>query len=75
MTDDDITTKPGFIKRSRKAIVAFVTGTAGSIGPAIAVVTADGVVNFAAEVVPVLVVGLGIGLTAGFAVWATSNAS
>lgn len=71
---DDITTGPGFVARARKAVVGFVGAFAASIGPAIVLVTADGKVDFGTEVVPVVLVALGLGLAAGIAVYATPNA-
>ena len=72
---DDITTKPGFVARSRKAVVAFVGATAASIGPAVAVAGADGKLDWAGEVLPLSVVGLTLGFAAAAAVWATPNAA
>ncbi len=74
MTNDDITTGPGFVARSRKAFVAAIGALAASLAPAIVLVGADGKVDFAAEVVPVVVVAVTLGLGAFFAVWATPNA-
>ncbi len=74
MSTDDITTRPGFIARARKALVAGVGATAASIGPAIAVAGADGVLDFAGEVAPLGVIGLTLGLAAAIAVYAAPNA-
>lgn len=74
MSTDDITTRPGFIARARKALVAGVGATAASIGPAIAVAGSDGVLDFAGEVVPLGVIGLSLGAAAALAVYATPNA-
>lgn len=70
---EDLTTKAGFIKRSRKALVAAVIGLAGSLGPKILEITADGVVT-GGEVITSTVVSLGVGIAAGLAVWYTPNA-
>ncbi|URM86430.1 hypothetical protein SEA_GSHELBY23_35 [Microbacterium phage Gshelby23] len=76
MTDnlDELTTGPGFVKRSRKAFVAGALAAAGSFGPAFAIATADGVIGFTAEVVPIAVVSLGIGVAAFFGTYQTPNA-
>ncbi|MEV8134284.1 hypothetical protein [Microbacterium aurantiacum] len=74
MSTEDITTGPGFVAKARKAFVAGVGAVAASIGPAIVVAGADGVIDFASEVVPLSVVGLTLGLGAFLAVYATPNA-
>lgn len=74
MDNEDITTGAGFVARARKAVVAFVGASAASIGPAIAVAGADGVIDFAGEIVPLGVVGLTLGAAAALAVYAIPNA-
>jgi hypothetical protein len=74
MSTEDITTGPGFVARARKAFVAGVTAVAASIGPAIVVAGADGVIDFSGEIVPLGVVGLTLGLGAFLAVYGTPNA-
>lgn len=71
---DDITTGPGFVARARKAFVAGVGAVAASLGPAIVVAGADGVIDFQGEIVPLGIVGLTLGLGAFLAVYATPNA-
>ncbi len=71
---DDITTGPGFVAKARKAFVAGIGAFAASIGPAIVLVTADGVVDPVGELLPVAVVAAGLGAAAGLAVYATPNA-
>jgi hypothetical protein len=71
---DDITTRPGFIARARKAVVALVGAFAASIGPAIALISADGAVTVD-EFMPVLVTSLGLAVAAAVAVYAVPNAS
>lgn len=74
MSTEDITTGPGFVAKARKAFVAGLGATAASIGPAIAVAGADGIIDFAGEIVPLGVVGLTLGAAAFLAVYATPNA-
>ena len=57
-----------------KAFVAGALAAAGSFGPAFAIATADGVIGFTAEVVPIAVVSLGIGVAAFFGTYQTPNA-
>lgn len=71
---DDITTGPGFVARARKAFVAGVGAVAASLGPAIVVAGADGVIDFQGEIVPLGIVGLTLGMGAFLAVYATPNA-
>lgn len=71
---DDITTKAGFIARSRKAFAAGFIAFAGAAGPATVAITADGQVSLQ-EGLLVGVVALGIGLGAFWGVWATPNAA
>jgi hypothetical protein len=71
---EDITTGPGFVAKARKAFVAGVGAVAASLGPAIVVAGADGVIDFQGEVVPLGVVSLTLGLGAFLAVYATPNA-
>lgn len=71
---DDITTKPGFIARSRKAIVAAVAAFATSAGPVVVLITGDGHVDFTGEVLPALIIATGLALGAGIGVWAVPNA-
>jgi hypothetical protein len=71
---DDITTGPGFVARARKAFVAGVGAVAASLGPAIVLAGADGVIDFRGEIVPLGIVGLTLGLGAFLAVYATPNA-
>lgn len=70
---DDFTTKAGFFRTARKAVVGFVSAFVASFGPAIVLVTADGKVDWVAEVLPVTVVALGLAFAAGFAVWRFPN--
>lgn len=70
---EDFTTGPGFAKTARKAIVAFVSATLASIGPAVAVAGSDGVLGWN-EVLPLSVIGLTLGFAAAAAVWVTPNA-
>jgi hypothetical protein len=74
MSNEDITTGAGFVARARKAFVAGIGAVAASIGPAIVVAGADGVIDFRAEIVPLAVVGLTLGVGAFLAVYATPNA-
>lgn len=74
MSLDDITTGPGFVARTRKAFVAAVGAVAASFGPALVVAGADGVIDFAGEILPIGVVALTLGAGAFLAVYATPNA-
>ncbi|AYD86180.1 membrane protein [Microbacterium phage Burro] len=71
--DDDLTTKNGFIKRSRKALVAGLTTAIGAFGPAFAVATGDGVIT-GEEVALISVTAFGLGVAAFAAVWKVPNA-
>ena len=71
--EDDLTTRAGFIKRSRKALVAGVLALVGSFGPAFGVAAADGVLG-GGEILTLSIVALGIGVAAFSATWATPNA-
>lgn len=73
-TNDDITTRPGFIAKARKALVALVGATAASLGPAIVIAGADGVIDPAGEVLPLSIIAITLGLGAALAVYATPNA-
>lgn len=61
-----------FIRTSRKAITAGLGALAGSLGAAVPVIFADGIVT-QAELVPAVVVSVGAGLSVGLAVYGVSN--
>ena len=71
--DEELETGPGFVKRSRKAIVAGGLAAVGAFGPAFALATSDGTIT-GGEVLPIVIVSLGIGVAAFAATWATPNA-
>ncbi|WVX89580.1 membrane protein [Microbacterium phage HitchHiker] len=70
--NSDLETKDGFIKRSRKALVAGATTAVGAFGPAFAVAAGDGVLT-GQEVSGIAVIALGLGVAAFAAVWYTPN--
>lgn len=72
--NEDLETRAGFIKRSRKALVAGATTAIGAFGPAFAVATGDGVIT-GQEVVTISIVALGLGVAAFAAVWGVPNAT
>ncbi|WP_144834123.1 hypothetical protein [Microbacterium sp. BH-3-3-3] len=73
-TNEDITTRPGFIAKARKALVALVGATAASLGPAIVIAGADGAIEPAGEILPICIIAITLGLGAALAVYATPNA-
>lgn len=71
--EDDLTTRAGFLKRSRKALVAGGTAIIGTFGPAFAVATGDGAIA-GEELLALSVAALGVGVAAFAAVWYVPNA-
>ncbi|QDP44856.1 membrane protein [Microbacterium phage Araxxi] len=72
--NEDLETRAGLIKRSRKAIVAGVVAVAGSFGPAFLAISGDGVIT-GEEIAFTTVAALGFGVAALCATWATPNAN
>lgn len=72
--DQDLETKAGLIKRTRKAFVAAGTTFVGALGPSVVVATSDGAVS-AAEIIPLVVVAAGLAFAAWCAVWRVPNAT
>lgn len=65
--------EPGFIARSRKAIIAGAASLAGALAVAVPTVFGDGVLT-SDEIITTLIIATGVGLSVALATWATPNA-